>query len=163
MIQRKARMSTMAEKVDLLFKTFTKPDGKEFAYPEVEEGTNKAVTGAYVWKLRTGKAENPGHRVLKALSDFFGVPVSYFFEEQVSEEYVQDLRLAAELRKAGVAHLALRASDLDEAGKRAVLEMIEYVRKAQGLESAHNDKDHGQRRGRTSHHTGQGPDADTSD
>jgi len=35
----------------------------------------------------------------------------------------------------------LRASDLDEAGKKAVMEMIEYVRKAQGLESELNDRD----------------------
>jgi transcriptional regulator with XRE-family HTH domain len=125
----------------------------------VEEGTNKAVTGAYIWKLRTGKAENPGYRVLKALSDFFGVPVSYFFEEQVSEEYVQDLKLVAELRKAGVARIALRASNLDEAGKQAILEMIEYVRKAQGLQSALNDRDHGEGQGKTQDRTGQAPDA----
>jgi hypothetical protein len=40
-----------------------------------------------------------------------------------------------------VQHIALRAGDLDEAGKRAVLEMIEYVRKAQGLQSELNDRD----------------------
>lgn len=156
-------MSTLAKKIDLLFKNFKKPDGQEFTYQEVEEGTNKAVTGAYVWKLRTGKAENPGYRVLKALSDFFGVSVSYFFDEQEpSEEYVQKLRLAAELHKAGVAHIALRASDLDEAGRRAVLEMIEYVRKAQGLQSALNDRDQEEEQGESEDYTGQGSDAGTS-
>jgi len=156
-------MSTLARKIDLLFKNFKKPDGQEFTYQEVEEGTNKAVTGAYVWKLRTGKAENPGYRVLKALSDFFGVSVSYFFDEQEpSEEYVQKLRLAAELHKAGVAHIALRASDLDEAGRRAVLEMIEYVRKAQGLQSALNDRDQEEEQGESEDYIGQGSDAGTS-
>ena len=133
-------MSNLAEKIDLLFKTFRKPDGSQYTYQEVEEGTGKAITGAYVWKLRTGKAENPSYKVLKALSDFFQVPVSYFFEEEVSEEYLQNLKLATQLREAGVQHIALRAGDLDEAGKRAVLEMIEYVRKAQGLESELNDR-----------------------
>jgi len=134
-------MSTLAEKIDLLFKTFRKPDGSQYTYQEVEEGTGKAVTGAYVWKLRTGKAENPSYKVLKVLSDFFEVPVSFFFEEEVSEEYLQNLKLATQLREASVQHIALRAGDLDEAGKRAVLEMIEYVRKAQGLQSELNDRD----------------------
>lgn len=156
-------MSTLAEKIDLLFRTFKKPDGEEFTYQEVEEGTHKAVTGAYVWKLRTGKGENPGYRVLEALSDFFGVPVSYFFEEQVTEEDVQNLKLATELRKAGVAHIALRASDLDKAGKRAVLEMIEYIRKAQGLQSVLNDTDRGEEGAKNDHiedDIDQRPDAD---
>jgi len=134
-------MPTLAEKIDLLFKTFRKPDGSQYTYQEVEEGTGKAITGAYVWKLRTGKAENPSYKVLKVLSDFFEVPVSFFFEEEVSEEYLQNLKLATQLREAGVQHIALRAGDLDEAGKRAVLEMIEYVRKAQGLQSELNDRD----------------------
>ena len=134
-------MPTLAEKIDLLFKTFRKPDGSQYTYQEVEEGTGKAITGAYVWKLRTGKAENPSYKVLKVLSDFFEVPVSFFFEEEVSEEYLQNLKLATQLREAGVQHIALRAGDLDEAGKRAVMEMIEYVRKAQGLQSELNDRD----------------------
>jgi len=134
-------MTTLAEKIDLLFKTFKKPDGSQYTYQEVEEGTGKAITGAYVWKLRTGKAENPSYKVLKVLSDFFQVPVSFFFEEEVSEEYLQNLKLATQLRGAGVQHIALRAGDLDEAGKRAVMEMIEYVRKAQGLQSELNDRD----------------------
>jgi len=134
-------MTTLAEKIDLLFKTFKKPDGSQYTYQEVEEGTGKAITGAYVWKLRTGKAENPSYKVLKVLSDFFQVPVSFFFEEEVSEEYLQNLKLATQLREAGVQHIALRAGDLDEAGKRAVMEMIEYVRKAQGLQSELNDRD----------------------
>jgi transcriptional regulator with XRE-family HTH domain len=133
-------MTTLAEKIDLLFKTIKKPDGSQYTYQEVEEGTGKAITGAYVWKLRTGKAENPSYKVLKVLSDFFEVPVSFFFEE-VSEEYLQNLKLATQLREDGVQHIALRAGDLDEAGKRAVLEMIEYVRKAQGLQSELNDRD----------------------
>ena len=133
-------MTTLAEKIDLLFKTIKKPDGSQYTYQEVEEGTGKAITGAYIWKLRTGKAENPSYKVLKVLSDFFEVPVSFFFEE-VSEEYLQNLKLATQLREDGVQHIALRAGDLDEAGKRAVLEMIEYVRKAQGLQSELNDRD----------------------
>ena len=124
---------TLAERIETLFKTFRKKDGKEFTYKEVEAGTGKAVTAPYVWKLRTGQATNPSIRVLKALSEFFGVPTSYFIED-TSKEELANLKLAAQLRNSGTARIALRASDLDEDGQRAVLEMIEYVRKAQGLD-----------------------------
>ena len=53
----------------------------------------------------------------------------------VFEERIEDLKLANELRQAGVAEIATRASGLDEGGRKTVLEMIEYIRKAQGLNS----------------------------
>jgi transcriptional regulator with XRE-family HTH domain len=134
-------MSTLAEKLDLLFKAFLRPDGREFSYRQVEEGTNKAVTGAYVWKIRVGRAENPGYRTLQALARFFEVPVSYFFEEEVTEEDAKNLRLAVELRRDEVADLALRTSELDAQGRRAVSDMVEYVRKAQGLPSEFNGEE----------------------
>lgn len=130
-------MSDLAEKIDRLFKTFTKPDGSEYTYREVEEGTGNAVTAAYVWRLRTGKADNPGYRVLAALCRFFGVSITYFFsDEPEAEAYVKDLRLARALREAGVEQIALRASELDEDSRQDVLKIIEYVRKAQGLEDS---------------------------
>ena len=81
----------------------------------MEEGTEGAVTGAYVRKLRTGKARDPGYRVLAALSRFFDVPVTYFFSEgdiPQEKEYVYDL---------------------DEAVRQDILSMIEYIRQARGL------------------------------
>jgi transcriptional regulator with XRE-family HTH domain len=91
------------------------------------------VTAPYVWKLRTGEAKNPSIRILRALSEFFGVPMTYFIEDTTDEE-LANLKLAAKLRGTSVARIALLASDLDEEGRRAILEMIGYVRKAQGLD-----------------------------
>jgi transcriptional regulator with XRE-family HTH domain len=124
---------TLAERLERLFKTFRRKDGKEYTYKDIEAGTGKAVTAPYVWKLRTGEAKNPSIRILRALSEFFGVPMTYFVED-TSEEELANLKLAAELRDPNVARIALRARDLDEDGQRAILEMIEYVRKAQGLD-----------------------------
>ena len=72
---------------------------------------------------------------LNAFRDkFFDVPIEYFSSsERPSEEYVQELKLAQVLQETGVAQIALRASDLDESAKRDILSMIEYARKAQGL------------------------------
>ena len=119
---------TFSEKLDHLFKTVIKPDGTEYTYEEVEEGTGKAMTASYIWRLRTGKARNPGYRVIKALSDFFNVEPNYFFRDGTTEESLARSNLAKRLEIAGVEGIALRASEMDEAGKQALLEMIEYIR-----------------------------------
>ncbi len=122
---------TLSEKLDLLFKTFTKPNGKEYTYQEVEAGTDGAVSSTYVWKLRTGKSTNPGYGVLQALSDFFGVPPSYFFNGRVSDQQLDHMRLAANLRDEGLQRIAMSATGLDEAGKALVVQLIEHMQTAQ--------------------------------
>lgn len=121
-------MNTLADKLELLFATFTQPDGSPYSYQDVENGANHAVTAAYVWKLRAGKATNPSYRVLEAIAAFFDVPIDYFASERVvSDDYVQRLKLAAELGKEDVAQITLRAGQLDAQGRQAILDMMEYV------------------------------------
>ncbi len=133
-------MTTLAERVDRLFQEFRRPDGREYSYLDVERGTQPTVTGAYVWKLRTGRATNPGYRVLKALSDFFQVPVTYFFQDELADSEMAALKLAARLQRESVAQLALRASELDEQALEMLLTLVEYLRQAQGLDSHLEEK-----------------------
>ncbi|HIP70477.1 MAG TPA: hypothetical protein EYH05_03675 [Anaerolineae bacterium] len=121
-----------ARRLDELFKTCTKPDGSEYSYEEVQNGTGKAVTSAYIWRLRTGKATNPGLGVIKALSRFFGVSPSYFVREDPAKAQAMvraqaNANLAARLEDDAVKDIALRASELDEEGKQALLNMIDYI------------------------------------
>jgi hypothetical protein len=120
-----------ARRLDELFKRITHPDGREYSYEEVQNGTGKAVTAGYIWRLRTGKATNPGYWVIKALSDFFGVDPNYFFhdEAQATEMVVRQVNtnLAERFQESSVKDIALRASELDEAGRRAILGMIDYI------------------------------------
>jgi len=123
------------KKIDFLFKTHTKPDGKEYTYQEVERESGKAISAAYVWKLRHGKSSNPSGRKLKALADFFDVPLRYFYEE-VDEDYHEILEIVHSLRQAGVQEIALRAKELNEEGRKAILSMVEHIRSMQtGKES----------------------------
>jgi transcriptional regulator with XRE-family HTH domain len=127
--------TSVAEKVDSLFKSFPKEGGGEYSYRDVEEGTGGAVTATTVWKLRTGRIQRPSYQVIEALCRFFGVPIAYFSsEEPLSEEFLEDLRLATKLREMGVADIALQASDLDETAKRDILGMIHYIRTARRVE-----------------------------
>lgn len=123
--------SNFAKRLDMLFKSITHPDGTEFSYEDVQKGTNKAVTAAYVWRLRTGKAANPGYGVIKALSGFFQVNPDYFFQsESVASKIAHDqadMHLAQRFQQDSVRDIALRASELDEEGRKAILGMIDYI------------------------------------
>jgi transcriptional regulator with XRE-family HTH domain len=74
----------LAEKLEKLFDEVRKPDGSKYTQTEVVEGTNGVLTRVYLWKLRTGRATNPGFHIIKALADFFQVDTNYFSENKES-------------------------------------------------------------------------------
>jgi transcriptional regulator with XRE-family HTH domain len=118
-----------AARLDRLFRTVTKPDRTEYTYEEVQEGSGRAVTAAYIWRLRTGKAKNPGYSVIKALSDFFQVEPNYFFlDDDTVDRMLAQAKITKRLQEEDVETIALRASELDEAGRHALLGMIDYIR-----------------------------------
>lgn len=123
--------NNFAHRLDFLFKTIRRPDGGEYSYEEVQNGTGKAVTAAYIWRLRTGKATNPGYWVIKALSDFFHIDPNYFFQNEAEARQIANdqvnTALAVRFQDHSVKDIALRASELDEAGRQAILGMIEYI------------------------------------
>lgn len=121
---------SIADKIDLLFKTITKPNGKAYSYQDVAELAEGAVTRAAIWKARTGKTENPGRRLLGALSEAFQVPPEYFSDEQVTAKDIP--RYQKQYRSdVLVEQIALRSSGIDNEGKQAILEMVAYVQKLQ--------------------------------
>lgn len=120
----------IANRIDLLFKTITKSDGSQYSYREVEELAGRAVTSTSIWKARTGKTNKPSQRLLQALSQAFQVPVSCFLDENVSSADIANYRAQYHSEKM-VEQIALRSADLGDEGKEAILNMINFVRKAQ--------------------------------
>jgi transcriptional regulator with XRE-family HTH domain len=103
----------------------------------VAEGIGNKASSAYLWRIRNDKpgAQKPGFEIIEALAEFFGVPTDYFSSNRpMTQEFEQDLKLAAALRQAGVQRIALRSKDLNEEGRKAVLEVIKHIRRAQGLD-----------------------------
>ena len=70
---------TLAEKLEQLFEEKRKPDGSKYTQTEVVEGTDGVLTRVYLWKLRTGRATNPGFHIIKAIADFFEVDIIIMF------------------------------------------------------------------------------------
>jgi transcriptional regulator with XRE-family HTH domain len=101
-------MSSVAELVDNLFRTYKRPDGREYTHKEVSVALGGLVEPSHLSKLRNGKITNPGRDTLLLLCRFFKVSPVYFFPEldlpassdgQVAQ---QQQSLSAVLRSVGL-------------------------------------------------------------
>ena len=131
-----AGRTPLSEKIDRLFKT-VHPAAGEYTHEEVATAIREAggptISATYLWQLRKGARDNPTMRHIEALSDFFGVPPAYFFDDAVAEHIDAELALLTSLRDAQVRRVALRASGLSAESIGAIVDMIERVRKLEGL------------------------------
>ena len=131
------RAKTLAEKIDHLFRTVHPAKGGEYTYEQVskaiEDRGGPTISAAYVWQLRKGVRDNPTKRHLEALADFFGVPPSYFFDEDAARRVDEELELLVALRDMDVRQVALRASGLSAGSLAAIAAMIEQARQIDGL------------------------------
>jgi len=90
---------SLAEKLTLLFETRLSPDLDPFTLVEVAEGTGGSISPTYLMNLRDGKFSNPSMSKVKALSKFFNVPITYFYDEdgasglraEIREEFSKSL------------------------------------------------------------------------
>ncbi len=123
----------VADRIDFLFKICVKDDGSAYSYREIEKMADGAISSTAVWKLHTGRIRNPSLKALSGLSKAFGISADYFIDENVTPENVQQ-KIAHYRDEVLVDQIAKRTSQLDERARQDILDMIEYVRKAQELD-----------------------------
>lgn len=135
MIQRR----TFAEKLSALIDAARANDEPPHSYREMSSAINKAggpaMSSAYIQQLATGKRVNPKIHYVKALARLFGVPVTYFFDE---EEESRGSGVAA-VPTAGVRGneaklMAMRAQELSPEGRRQVMDLLELVERYERAE-----------------------------
>lgn len=140
--QSNGQPNSLAGRLDLLFRTKHAAGAPEPTYHDVAaaiaQAGGPAVSGAYLYMLRTGRRSNPRRELLATLARYFGVSVSYFVDDQAAEDVTSQLQLLAALRDSGAEHLALRAHGLSEGSRQVLAAMVEQLRKAEGL--ADNDQ-----------------------
>lgn len=127
---------SLADRLDLLFRTMHGPGQPEPQYQEVADAIAAAggptVGGAYLYMLRTGRRTSPRIDLLTGLAKYFGVPVSYLLGDN-DEEVAEEIRLLLALRDSDVRQLALRSQGLSADSRKAIAAMIEQLRRAEGL------------------------------
>lgn len=71
------------------------------------------ISKAYLSRLRHGKATNPGFTIIQSLAAVFDVSPAYFFGEEDASPNLEDI--------------AMRASDLDDKGRKALTDILTYL------------------------------------
>ncbi|MCO5995866.1 helix-turn-helix domain-containing protein [Actinoallomurus rhizosphaericola] len=129
----------LAAKIDHLFNTLYPAGRGPYSYKEVADGiaarTGERVNPTTLWKLRTGKADNPTKRVIEGLAAFFGVDPGYFFDDEVSQAVGDELETLALLRDSGIRRAHLRA--LAGLSPEAVQVVAQVIQSTAALEASH--------------------------
>lgn len=138
------RILTLAERLDWLFQTVRRPDGSNFSYQDVEDGTDALgyrLTTTAVWKIRSGQTTNPGYLALRVLSRFFAVPDGFFYAEELTPDDMERMRIAAILKEQGAGEIAFRAVEIGTAGQEALLTMLRFLAETQAKQGKPHNAD----------------------
>jgi transcriptional regulator with XRE-family HTH domain len=129
--------STLAERIDCLFRTHRSPRGREYTYREVADGVTAlngvTLSAAYLWQLRTGAKDNPSSNHLAALARFFNVAPSYFFDDELTNLPEAELRLLAATKHGLPRAAASNLAGLSDESLGAVLALARRLRELEGL------------------------------
>lgn len=119
--------ATFADRLNYLFETVYPAGRKPYSNPEVAAAigeTGVGISAAYLWLLRTGQRDNPTMRHLEALATFFGVPPSYFFDDERAQEVAEQLELLGAARDAEVREIMLRSTRLSKPDRSTILGIV---------------------------------------
>jgi len=128
-----------AERLDHLFRTVHPKDRGPYTPADVAEAINaeagdRVVSGTYLWLLRTGQRDNPTMKHLIAIGRFFGVPPTYFFPDDTTQQDAVPAEVVAALSDDKVRDMALRAAGLSDRSLTAITDMINSARAMEGLQ-----------------------------
>lgn len=129
---------SLAEKLNRLYATVRPDPDHEYSNEQVAASireTGVSISQSYIWQLRKSRKTNPTLRHLQALANFFGVPVGYFVEDEVTDRITGQLELLAaeqaRLREAAesseVKLMAMRAGQLSQEHRKQVMDLLDVV------------------------------------
>jgi len=130
-------MARFQARLDHLFRTVRAPDGGEYTYRQVAAGIEGLVgyrtSSSYLQELRAGLRISPSMKHLHGLCAFFGVPIAYFFDEDMAARVDAQLGLAASLRDPYVRELAVQAAGLSAEALQAITQIVRHARRIEGV------------------------------
>jgi transcriptional regulator with XRE-family HTH domain len=130
-------MARFQIRLDHLFQTVRAADGSEYSYRHVatriEQLVGYKTSSSSLQELRAGVRSNPSMKHLHGLCAFFGVPIAYFFDEELAARVDAQLELASSLRAAYVRELAKQAKGLSDPALQAIIQIVQHARHIEGL------------------------------
>lgn len=131
MADRHPNAGTFAERLTTARETIRRPDGRMHTLEEIAEGvrsyTGDTCSKQYIGDLLSGKYTAPTQPKIEGIAHFFGLPPGYFFNDELSAQMQEDLKLGAALRTAGVHGLAARMLEVDGSKRDALLRMLNEI------------------------------------
>jgi transcriptional regulator with XRE-family HTH domain len=128
---------SLAHKINHLFETIRRPDGKPYSNEEVAEAINcrgdATISGTYLWYLRKGDRDNPTKKHLEVIARFFDVSPAYFFDDGRPRAVAAELAVLRGLAGAEAQRVAMRLAGLSPRSLQTVAELIDRVRELEGL------------------------------
>lgn len=142
------KAQTLAQRLNHLFATVRPRGGREYSNEQVAAAIGRegvvTISQSYIWSLRKGSKDNPTMKHLEALARFFGVPVSYFFDDEVTGRVNDQLvQLGNEQERVHtdvdrqVELMAMRAGELSAGRRQQVMDLLDVV---YALERAEKEK-----------------------
>jgi transcriptional regulator with XRE-family HTH domain len=127
----------IAQRLERLFET-VRPLGRPYTLREVVDGVNAAagenlLSFQYLSQLRKGDRTRPSYAVLDGIAKWFGVPVTYFSDEETFQHTSDELRVLSLMRDSGIRGVAFRAEGISEQSLALVAAFLDKVRQAEGL------------------------------
>lgn len=127
----------IAERLDHLFETVRREDGKKYTLVQVADAINAAAgerlgSAAYIHQLRLGDSDNPTYKVIVGLSRFFGVSPMYFFEEADLERGAVPAEVALAVSNEDVREIAVDSAGLSKQSLASVKQLISSARALEG-------------------------------
>lgn len=132
----------LARRLDNLFRSVRRPDGREYSHREVAEAitsSGEPISHSYIGQLRAGDKDNPTIKHLRALARFFGVPVEYFTNDEIAADVDRELRTLTALKELQIKTVALRSTLLPEA-ERSLAELARIVEVIREIETEQDGK-----------------------
>lgn len=135
----------LAERLNALFARVPRPGGSQpYSNDLASEalGTRGvSVTGVYLSQLRSGRRDNPSAKLLAGIAELFGVPITYFFDEEQAQRIEAQLDTLAGLRASGVQGIMARASDVSESNQKALAAILEEILKIEGITGSETNQE----------------------
>ena len=122
---------SFADKLAYLIETVHPPDRGPYSYREIAAGIADhpgAMTAAHINQLVKGKQPHPRIHYVEALASFFGVPVHYFFDDDVTARIDDQIAQVSAWRDREARHIAERVVQLNPRDRNAVTSLIDSLR-----------------------------------
>lgn len=123
------RILTFADKFDFLIKWYEEHNNTKISEQDIAQGTDLAYRSIHA--LRKGEKGNPQLATLQAICTHFDIGLSYF--ECTTPEECRNY-LDGYVEEQALAEIARRAEGISPEGMKNILNMIDFVRRAEKLD-----------------------------